>query len=142
MMNAHLLRRLMAAFYDLLLVIALLFLATAIALVINGGDAVDRAHPYYPLFIAYLCVISFTYYAWFWINGGQTPGMKTWRIRLYRKDGLTLKDTMLYTLAAGLSLILAGAGFLLALVHPDRRTLHDVLTGCEMQDLRKKQVDV
>lgn len=137
-MNAHLLRRLMAVFYDLLLLIAILFAATAIVLIVNSGDAIDQQHPLYIAYVLYLVAISFTYYAWFWIRSGQTPGMKTWRLRLYRKDGLTLKRAALYATAALFSWLLVGAGFLLALFHPERKTLHDLLTGCEMQDMREK----
>lgn len=135
-MNANLFRRLMSAFYDLLFIIAILFIATALVLIINGGDAVDQGHPLYWFYVGFLCVISFTYYAWFWIKGHQTPGMKTWRLQLYRSQGIDLKFAIIYGCAALVSTLLAGAGFLLALVHPERKTLHDIIAGCEMRDLR------
>ena len=63
--------------------------------------------------------------------------MKTWRMRLYRSQGLELKQASLYFFAALLSWLLLGAGYLLALFHPRNRTLHDVLLDTDMLDLRK-----
>lgn len=134
-MNANLFRRLMSAFYDLLFIIAILFVAVALAMVVNQG-AIEQDHPYHWLYVSYLAAISFSYYAWFWIKSGQTPGMKTWRLKLYRNEGLDLKFAVVYALASLLSIAIVGAGFLLALVHPQRRTLHDIIAGCEMKDMR------
>ena len=52
-------RRLMAIFYDLLLLIALLFIATVIANALNHGEPIEPDNPYYPFFVLYLLVISF-----------------------------------------------------------------------------------
>ena len=136
-MNANPLRRIMAIVYDMLLLTALLFAATAIALALNGGKAIDTSHDYYWLYLLYLAAISFTYYHWFWSRGGQTPGMKTWRMQLYRSSPVDLKFSLLYVVAAIVSWLLAGTGFLLAFLHPQRKTLHDILLGSEIRDIRK-----
>jgi uncharacterized RDD family membrane protein YckC len=136
-MNAPLIRRLMSAFYDSLFVIAILFIITALALAANGGEAISAEHPLYWFYVLILVAISFTYYAWFLMHGGQTPGMKTWRMRLCRSDGLELKAVVLYLLAAVVSWCMLGIGYLWVVFDAQNRTWHDILLGCEMQDLRE-----
>ena len=79
-----LLRRLGAIVYDALLLFAVLFVATALVLPLTGGEAVS---PHHPFFSTYLFFICFFFYAWFWTHGGQTLGMRAWKIRVQRRDG-------------------------------------------------------
>ncbi len=76
---AGLLRLLGAVAYDLLLWLAVLFLATALILPISGGDALRAGNP---LYTSYLFMVSFFFYAWFWVHGGQTLGMRAWRLHV------------------------------------------------------------
>ena len=84
---AGLIRRLMAIIYDLFLLLALLFIATAVAMAFNQGEAIEPGQPYYPLYVAYLLAISFIFFGWFWTHKGQTLGMKTWKIKLQQNNG-------------------------------------------------------
>lgn len=78
-----LLRRIAAGCYDILLVIALWFPATAIALAIfRDGRQLPQAG--YQL---YLLAVAFAFFGWFWTHGGQTLGMRAWRLRLIAADG-------------------------------------------------------
>jgi len=77
--RAGLLRRLAAIVYDLLLLVAILFVASALTLPLTHGEAV---HANNPLFTTYLFLVSFFFFAWFWTHGGQTLGMRAWRLRL------------------------------------------------------------
>ena len=91
--NAGLFRRTSALIYDLMIIIAILFLASAIAILIVvmfiGTEAVteQRVLIENPLYFAWLMFCWFYYYAWCWRNGGQTLGMKTWRLKLVSDDG-------------------------------------------------------
>ncbi len=90
--KAGLPRRLAALFYDLLLVIALAFVATFAMLPLTGGEAISTStqgvvgHLYH----AVLVLAVFAYFGWCWTRGGQTLGMKAWRIRLEPADGRRL----------------------------------------------------
>ena len=79
---AGLFRRLGAAVYDSLLVLATLFAATAVVLPLTGGEAVPAGTIWYP---AYLIGVSYVYFAGFWIYGGQTLGMRAWKLRRRRR---------------------------------------------------------
>ncbi|HWP94443.1 MAG TPA: RDD family protein [Gammaproteobacteria bacterium] len=77
-------RRLAAFCYDLLLIAALWFVATALLLPFTGGAAVSAGQLFYRL---YLAAVVFLFYGWFWTHGGQTLGMRAWKIRLVHRDG-------------------------------------------------------
>ncbi len=74
---ASLFKQLLAILYDSLLIISILFLATALLLPFNQGEAVGG--PFYNL---YLLINIFIFYSWFWRKSGQTLGMKVWKIRI------------------------------------------------------------
>lgn len=71
------------------------------------------------------------YFVWFWLHGGQTLAMKTWKLRIVNADGGRLRplQAVLRYLAAWPSIILFGIGILWALLDKDRRFLHDRIAG-------------
>lgn len=77
----------------------------------------------------YLAAICGLYFVWFWLNGGQTLPMKTWRLRLRTTSGdaLDLKQAVLRYVAALLGLLPAGLTLWWALLDRDRQFLHDRL---------------
>ena len=81
--RAGLLRRLAALSYDSLLLLAVLFIATALVLPLNGGRAIRHN----PFFSSYVFLVCFLFYGWFWTHGGQTLGMRAWKLRLQGYDG-------------------------------------------------------
>jgi len=83
--TASLARRLVAAFYDSLLIIALWFLATAALLPITGGKELNSENPFY---LIYLITITSLFFFWFWHRNGQTLGMQAWRIQLVDTRGV------------------------------------------------------
>lgn len=80
---AGLARRLGAILYDALLLFAVLCIATVAALPLNGGQAFRHN----PAYNAYVYLICFLFFGWFWTHGGQTLGMRAWKLRLVRHDG-------------------------------------------------------
>ncbi len=92
--NFLLFRRLAAMSYDGLLLIAVLFVATGAATAVTRGESISAGNP---LFTTYLFLVCFVFFAWFWTHGGQTLGMRAWKIRLQRFDGssITLWQSLL-----------------------------------------------
>jgi len=85
---AGLFRRLAALFYDALLIVALLFIVTFAMLPLTGGEAILTStqgalgHLYHALQL----LAGFAYFGFCWTHGGQTLGMKAWRMRLETAD--------------------------------------------------------
>ena len=91
--DAGLWRRFAAAVYDGLLLLALWFVSTGIVVIFNGNEAIDPQRM--QLFaLPALWLMTFAFYAWFWRHGGQTLGMRSWRLRVVAIDNraLTWRD--------------------------------------------------
>ena len=113
---AGLFRRLFAIFYDCFLLAAILFIVSAIATALNHGKAIEPGDLLYPLFVFLIFSLSYLYFAWFWIHGGQSLGMKTWRIRIQTVDNgkIDWKTAAIRFIAAIFSWGIFGLGFLWA----------------------------
>jgi uncharacterized RDD family membrane protein YckC len=118
-------RRLGAFVYDALLLFAVLMLAGALFMLVNGGQPTSFwSRLCYQL---YLLLVSFLYFAGFWVRGGQTVGMLAWQLRVVSPDGATIGwDRASKRFAIGiLSLLCGGVGFLWALFDKEGRAWHD-----------------
>jgi uncharacterized RDD family membrane protein YckC len=75
-------------------------------------------------------VIPLIFFTGFWSRGGQTLGMRAWRLKRVRADGsaVTWGDAFKRHLAAILSWLVVGLGFFWMLVDPDKLTWHDRLS--------------
>ncbi|MFP5506653.1 MAG: RDD family protein [Gammaproteobacteria bacterium] len=124
--TAPLWRRLAAMLYDGLLVLALLMLAIAAAFLIKGG-AIDAHHL---LFRLYLLMVIALFFCGFWVAGGQTLGMRSWRLRVQREDGRLIGwwQALGRFLLAIPALLLGGIGLWWMLLDSERRALHDRLS--------------
>jgi uncharacterized RDD family membrane protein YckC len=123
-----LLRHLAAIIYDLFLLLAVLFVATALILPLNGGAAFSAQQFIYPV---YLLIISFLFYGWFWTHGGQTLGLRAWNLKVltFNQKTLTWKQALLRFVSAIPSWLLFGLGFMWILIDKDHRSWHDNLSG-------------
>ncbi len=132
-----LLRRLAAMLYDSLLVVALLMLATVPYVVLTGGGA--TSHLGRVLFQTYLLAVMFGFFGWFWLHGGQTLGMRAWRLRVVGRDGAPLRPRQaLARFGWALpSLLFFGLGLLWVLVDRERLAWHDRLSGTRLVLLPK-----
>lgn len=137
---AGLFRRLFAIFYDCFLLIAILFIVSAIATALNQGKAVEPGDALYPVFVIIIFSLSYLYFAWFWIHGGQSLGMKTWRIQLQSSNNKAIcwKTAAIRFITAIFSWGFFGAGFLWALFDKKNRCWHDITSKTVLIDLREK----
>ncbi|TXH05059.1 MAG: RDD family protein [Nevskiaceae bacterium] len=133
---APLWRRLAAAVYDALLLLGLWLSSTFIAWIVAhlfGHDVLP------PTFMrAYLFVITFGFFGWFWTHGGQTLGMRAWRLQLRRTDGTALNwPIAMLRFAAAIPAWLFLLGILWSLLDHRRRCWHDLAAGTEVLQMPK-----
>ena len=128
-------KRLAALFYDSLLLIALLMLATAVAFWLKGS--VVPAHSFF--FRLYLLLVCGLFFVGFWVTGGQTLGMQTWHLRVQRRDGrpLGVWQAMGRFLLAVPSVGCLGIGLLWMFIDREHLALHDRLSGSRVVMLPK-----
>jgi len=137
------LRRLAIIFYDVLLLLAVLFLAGTLALFADGGFIGDVSRPL-PLpsereawtvlaeRLWYLCVI-YLYYVWFWTRG-QTLGMRAWGTRITDLRGARpdWKRASLRFVVGCLSLLPLALGYLWSCFDGEYRTWYDLASGTRL----------
>jgi len=134
-------RRFAAIVYDAFLLAGLWMIAT-MAMTLVAPD-----HPIV-LRLVVFCV-GFAFFGWFWTHGGQTLGMRAWRVRVERVDGHALPaTTALLRYLAGLLPIVAAlycvsiagwiaspialAGFVPCWLDARKRALHDLVAGTQL----------
>ncbi len=131
-----LIRRLAAIFYDSLLLGALWMGATFPLLILTHGKAVPAGDPAYTL---YLLLIGWVFFGWFWTRGGQTLGMRAWRIQVQTPTGHPIgwRAATFRYLAALFSWLCLGLGFLWQWVDREHITWHDRLSRTRVVVLPK-----
>ena len=116
--------------YDLMAVFAVIFVADALVVIpadVIWGLRDIGGHPLVQLYQAALIALFF---GWFWTHGGQTLGLRAWKLKVIRDEGgpLGWKDASLRMAASLVSAAPAGLGYLWILVDRDGLAWHDRLS--------------
>lgn len=149
-------RRLIAMVYDVVAVLAIVMVVGLICQLATGGQLINNgtqvhiAWWYQPL----QAVVVAAYFVVSWLRGGQTLGMRPWRIRVVAGNGasVSMRQALIRVVVAALPLLFlllapafglkaalwaVGAGWAVwlvaALFVPRRRTVYDLAAGTEMR---------
>lgn len=149
--TAHLGWRLAAIGYDLMPLVGLWMLTGLLAMVVlqlatGSTDIVvadAKSHREWSYWLGLrlaLLLVTAGYFIVSWRRGGQTIGMRAWRLRLQSADGspVSSKQAWLRFGVAWLSTLAAGLGFVWCLVDADRRGWHDIAAGTRLLRLPKR----
>jgi len=119
-----LLKRLGAMFYDGLIVIALLMLATVLLLPFNHGLAIRPGNYLYSI---YLITVVFSYFCFSWCRSGQTIGLRAWKLQVCSLNGgrIDILQALLRFGFAIPSLLLVGLGLWWSLIDEKQMAWHD-----------------
>jgi uncharacterized RDD family membrane protein YckC len=123
--------RLAAATYDLLPLIGLWFLAGVLALLVTGGKLDTHTLAGKAIVQAITLALIAAYFVISWTRGGQTLGMRAWKLRVVAANGsrLSWPRALLRFVVALISLAALGAGFWWAIFDMQKRTWHDLAAG-------------
>lgn len=141
-------KRLITIIYDIFLLIALFFMigipvSIFTTFIFNSGNAITEEHAFYLLnqviILLTLFSTSVAFYVWFWTHGGQTLGMKTWRVRLISDNNqpITRKQAILRYFSAILSWGILAMGFVWIIFDSNKRSWHDIFSGSHLEQLEK-----
>lgn len=137
--SAGFFRRLGAWLYDGLIILAILMMAGGLIVAILEAfiaaglinyapyqDASDllSSHPILsPLYTLYLAFVWIYFFVYFWTRGGQTLGMRAWRLHICTHAGCRISSTQ-----ALIRLATSGFGLanLTVLFDPQKRAFHDI----------------
>ncbi|GIU17770.1 RDD family protein [Shewanella colwelliana] len=144
-------RRFGAIVYDLLLAVAVYMIAGAIgfgiftALTSTGmiamhghehvSDLLNGVALYKGIYQFWIAACVGLFYVMFWSYGGQTLGMRAWRLKIQHPNGQSLS---IITAAARLVWSLLGIGNLWILINGDKLALQDMMTRSEVVVLSKE----
>ncbi len=131
---AHLGWRLLALVYDSLPVLALWIAASVLVLGLRGGQPVVPWSLAWWLQCLALWALAGAYAVESWYRGGQTLGMRPWRLRVVNEAGRGASRSQLWLRFAYATLgwLPAGAGFLISLLDTERLALHDRLSATRL----------
>ena len=145
-------KRLAAWIYDLLGAVAVFILALVtgylliyillLPLTESGGTVSNElnANPLSdqlnnnPLWLIYLIASVQFYYVWCWVKGGQTVGMRAWRLKICKPNGELLgwREAYVRSFAS-----LGGLSLLWSLLDKEKRGLQDLICGSRVVQLPK-----
>lgn len=135
--SPYLLRRLGAAAYDTLICAALIMAVGLLFTALMGGATEGMRGPGpagRALIQLALVAVPAAYFLVSWTRGGQTVGMRPWRLRVVDPAGgaISLSAAIVRMVASLLSWAPLGLGFWWALIDPHRLTWHDRLSGTHL----------
>lgn len=142
--TATLIKRIAAMVYDSLLVMAIAMAYGAAYIGIKYAvfhvelATGERATMSTAGFVGLLLIIE-CFYWFFWCRGGQTLGMRAWRLQLRQTNGqfATLPQALVRGLVGPISLVLFGLGYWWCLWDKQGRTWHDIASNTEVVQLPK-----
>lgn len=127
-------RRLGAIFYDFLLIGASVFivggiLSTIVAQVSGLGQITAGSTLARLLFLVEI-LMAFGLFGWFWTHGGQTLGMRAWKIRVVDENGQAInwQQAGMRFASSIVSWLALGVGFLISIFDENNLTWHDRLS--------------
>ena len=128
--KVSLLRIVAATTYDSLLLLGVWFLVGSLALGIKflyTGE-VSSLNPVAGMSLVILS--TWLYFALFWIYGGKTLGMSSWKLRIISQDGnqITIIQTIIRFLSNIFTISLAGIPLFLRIINKNNSSLSDLLS--------------
>ena len=134
-------RRIAAGFYDLVLLVAIVLVAVSVFTIAvelmlgkNTSSEILQIPLVKLLYQLYLIGVSALFFIWFWSNGGQTLGMKVWKLRLVNSENqpLNYRQASLRLLMLVITCLPLGIGFLWMLFSNEKKTLYDRWSATRM----------
>jgi uncharacterized RDD family membrane protein YckC len=121
--NVSLLRRLGAIAYDGFLAFSLAFFIIGVILIVFFEK---QAQTDILIFFVVLLTYYF-YFAWSWVKGGQTLGMKAWKFHIQQNNGksITHRQAFIRFILSIVSFVTLGLGFIYQLFNSDNLALND-----------------
>lgn len=147
---AGLFRRIGALIYDALVVMAILMIAGGFVVAVlealvaagvmsyapyqDAGDLLSHHPIWSPVYTLYLAFAWLYFFVYFWTRGGQTLGMRAWKLLICNPDGTRITRTQaLIRLATSVF----GLGNLTVLIDPKKRAFQDMWAKTQVVVLPK-----
>ncbi len=121
--------RFLCGIYDFMLLIGVWFFVGSVAFFANGMETLS---PNFGILIAFFSAWGF--FAYFWMNGGQTLGMKVWKIKIKSTDSnsILLYQTIIRFLVNCIIFLTCGVLLILINFNVNKLSLSDYLSKTKL----------
>ncbi len=126
-------KHLAALTYDIFPILGLFLVTSLIMMVARGGEEVAAKTLWFQLL---LLAEFYLYFAYSWKKGGQTIGMRAWKIGIENYQQLSWGDVTVRLLVGLISTILLGLGLWIRLWDRQQLTWMDRACGQSVVDLQ------
>jgi len=132
-----------AILYDLIILLLGLFMLVGFIVLpiystVTGNESINADQWFLPLTLLFT---AFLYYSLSWKIGRQTIGMKSWRLFIVATDdlnrSLSWSDVSLRFIFSILSALFVFSGFILILLHPEKKSAHDIFSKTHLVHIPK-----
>lgn len=140
--TASFMRRIGAMFYDFMLalsfVIVIGFFFTAVAMSLFSMENIPAGSPIAKAIFMLLVLFAFGFYGWFWTHGGQTLGMRAWKLKLVQQDSQNISwlQAFFRFCYSIISWLPFGLGYLWMLIDKRNLAWHDRVSKTYIIDLK------
>ncbi len=121
-----------ALIYDIFPILGIFLVTSLLFVLLRAGKEVE---PHTLWFQLILFFEVYFYFSYSWIKGGQTIGMKAWKISIENHQEMTWLQVSMRFFSGILSLCLLGAGLWFRYLNKDQLTWMDMACGQTVVDL-------
>jgi len=125
-------KHLASLIYDIFPILGILLSTSLVLVLLRGGKEVEPLTFWFQLL---LCFEVYFYFSYSWKKGGQTIGMRAWKIGIANYQTLTWTQVTLRFFSGLLSVCLLGAGLWYRYINSDKLTWMDMACGQTVIDL-------
>lgn len=125
-----------ALLYDIFPLIGVFLATSLLVLILRGGTPVER---YSPWFIGILLFEFGFYYIYSWKVGGQTLGMRAWKMKVFpidpQQNNLSWAQATVRLFVGMISTLLVGAGLFWKLFSKNKHSWMDIISRSETRSM-------
>ena len=136
MKQSKLWKHVAALIYDIFPILALFLVTSLILVMIRQGNEVEPKTLWLQLL---LFLEVFFYFTYSWKKGGQTLGMRAWKIGIQNHHLMSWQQVSLRFFTGLVSTSLLGLGLWIRNYHPNQTTWMDTVCGCKVTDFNASQ---
>ena len=128
MNNSSIWKHYAAFFYDLFPILGILLLTGFITLLFRNGQEVPPGTLWFNIITSFEILL---YYVYSWKVGGQTLGMRAWRIKIVSNDGnngISWKNSLIRFVVGVFSTVTLGFGIFWKLFSKDNKSWMDLIS--------------
>ena len=125
-------KHLFSLIYDIFPILGLFLTTSLVVVLLNGGEEVSPGTYWFQILLG---AEVFFYFTYSWKSGGQTLGMRAWKLAVVDHNTLTWLSVTLRFLMGCLSILTLGLGLWVKLLN--KKTWMDQISQTETVSLKK-----